>query len=421
MAASRRLTRALLGLGVAVVLLLGVELLLRAVVPVSDGPQPVVRARWNVDGAAFQRRGDEVIPGYQGHDMVRPFTAEPPAGVSRVFVLGGSSIRGGSGIQARDEVPGALEGLLREAGHPVEVLNLGRPGLDSHHHRLVLGEAVAFQPDVVVLYIGHNDIGNAVLEDRYGTVGASLTVRARLLLDRLASYRMLKAALAPSESSGDDPAVAAHEQGRRDGLALTCPPDDPRRALAARDLQANLEAMVRDAHGAGADVVLVTPVANWVSAGPVGRSCPELSPAPERGRGPDDRGGAAMSPAALAAALEQDPGCPELLFERGLQRLERGDPGAYDDLRAALEGDQLPLRATRAMTDAVRAAAASSGATLLDLEADAEAAHGAPPPAWFRDVVHLSVRGHGVIARALVPVVQGLLDEDQAGATPMDR
>jgi lysophospholipase L1-like esterase len=89
-----------------------------------------------------------------------------------------------------------------------------------------------------------------------------------------------------------------------------------------------------------------------------------------------------------------------------MARLKRGDDGAYEDLRAAMEGDPLPLRATRAMTDAVRAAAERSGARLVDLEAQAERDHGAPPPAWFTDVVHLSAKGHVVLAEALLPVVQ---------------
>ncbi len=402
--------RVALGLSLALVLLLLVELVLRSIVGAPEAPVPFVRARWNMDGPAFQDRGELVVPGYQQQDMVGPFPREPRPGVPRVLVFGGSSIRAGSRIPPQHEAPARLQDLLLAAGQPAEVINLGRPALDSHHHLEVLREAVAFQPDLVVLYMGHNDLGNAALEDRYGTVGASLGLRARLLLGRLASYTLLEKLLRPqpghSGGAYADPAVEAQRIGAQAGTKRDCPPDDPRRELAARDLEDNLVAMATLAAEVGAGAVMVTPVSDWVSAGPVGSSCPELLDEGGKSDHPPRPGEPRLSPKALTAALERDPDCPELLFERGMARLKRGDDGAYEDLRAAMEGDPLPLRATRAMTDAVRAAAERSGARLVDLEAQAERDHGAPPPAWFTDVVHLSAKGHVVLAEALLPVVQ---------------
>ncbi len=411
--ALRRRYRALLGLAVGLGLLVALELGLRVLNGAPDSPQPFLRARWSVDGPAFVLEGDRVVPDFQGSDRVPAFPREPRTGKPRVFVLGGSSIRGGSRVPIRHEAPGRLAAALTSTGRPVEVINLGRPGLDSHHTVEILRQSLAFGPDLIVIYMGHNDLGNAVLEDRYGTVSASLAVRLRLALGRLATYALLRDALEPGAGNSgvpgafEDPAVEAWQRGVRLGVGRACGPDDPRRALAARDLRSNLEAMAALALDAGAGVVMVTPVSNWVSAGPVGRSCPELLPAAAAGG--DAGGTATLAEAELEDALSRRPGCPELLFERGLLRSKRGDPGAYDDLRAAMEGDVLPLRATRTMTDAVRAAASSSGAALLDLEAQAEAEHGAPPPSWFVDVVHLSAHGHLALAAALEPVVAGQL------------
>ena len=86
-----------------------------------------------------------------------------------------------------------------------------------------------------------------------------------------------------------------------------------------------------------------------------------------------------------------------------------------------MEADSLPLRATRAMTDAVRNAAALTGAHLLDLEAQAERENGAPPPRWFMDVVHLSREGQLVLALRLEPLVieaLGLQAKDQEVSIP---
>ena len=402
-----------MGLVVAALLLLAVELTLRLIVGAPAAPQLFVRARWNMDGPAFQHRGELAVPGFQQQDAVAPFPRTPTPGVPRIFVLGGSSIRAGSRIPARHEAPGRLQDLLVAAGQPAEVINLGRPALDSHHHLEVLRQAVSYQPDLVVLYMGHNDLGNAALEDRYGNVGASLALRLRLQLGRLASYTLLEKLLSPQPGRGggaySDPAVEAQRLGAQAGTKRDCPPDDPRRALAAQDLEDNLVAMAALAAEVGAGVVMVTPVSDWVSAGPVGSTCPDLFVSHDPGH-PRRPGEPQMSAPVLAEALERAPDCPELRFERGMGRLKRGEPGAYDDLRAALEGDPLPLRATLVMTDAVRTAAQRSGARLLDLEAQAEADRGAPPPAWFTDVVHLSAEGHVVLAGALLPLVQAELE-----------
>lgn len=366
-------------------------------------------------GPAFRQRGELVVPRYQQQDMVGPFAREPQPGVPRIFVLGGSSIRAGSRIPAEHEAPGRLQELLFAAGQPAEVINLGRPALDSQHHLEVLREAVAFQPDLLVLYMGHNDLGNTALEDRYGTVGASLGLRVRLLLGRLASYTLLERVLHPKSGLMDrgradgarvDPVIEAQRLGAQAGTKRDCPLDDPRRGLAARDLEDNLVAMAALAEEVGAGVVMVTPVSDWVNSAPLGSACPELLVDASPPEHPYRSGEPRLSAQALAAALEYAPDCPELLFERGRARLKLGEAGAYEDLRAAMEGDPLPLRATRAMTDAVRAAAERSGARLVDLEVLAERDHRAPPPAWFRDAVHLSAQGHAVLAEAVLPVVR---------------
>ena len=72
--------RALLGLAVAMAVLVLVEIGLGLAVGAPEAPRPFVRVRWNMDGPAFQVRGDEVLPGYQGHDMVGPFPRAPSPG-----------------------------------------------------------------------------------------------------------------------------------------------------------------------------------------------------------------------------------------------------------------------------------------------------------------------------------------------------
>ena len=77
--------------------------------------------------------------------------------------------------------------------------------------------------------------------------------------------------------------------------------------------------------------------------------------------------------------------------------------------RRANDLDPRPVTATEAIADAVRAAAGSSGATLVDLRGQVLAEHCIPPTAWFTDNVHFSIEGHQQVAKRLTPVVEQAL------------
>ncbi len=380
-----RFRRAWMGCAVALAMLLALEGALRVLSEPAE-PQPMVRPRWEPGPAPFVQRRSHVFPRYQGVDAIGPFRARPKTGVARIMAFGGSSVRGGSRLPPKHEFPGELGDRLKGA---VEVVNLARPGLDSHQLRPLLEQALQFQPALVLLYMGHNDLGNVVQEARFGSPAEALALRLRLLLGHLRLYSLLKRQILSAPGARLVGVVAPG--------ARFIPADDPIRARVAAELEQNLLAMVQAIQAAGAQALLVTPISDWVSAAPLGRGCAEIVTETE---------------AQLERALLAHPECPELRFQRGRLRLQRDEEGAYADLRAALEADPLPLRATRIMTDAVRSAAQRSGARLLDLEAEVEAAFGAPPPQWFRDGVHFTAAGHREVSRRLAPEVLELLEID---------
>jgi hypothetical protein len=207
----RLLARGALGLGVALTVLFALELGLRLVWGPPTAPMPHVRARWSMQGPAFLVRDGLVVPEFQGAERVRSFAARKAEGTQRVFFFGGSSVRGGSRLGAEEEAPGLLEARLLDRGLHAEVVNLGRGGLDSDPIRVILEQSLAFEPDLLVLYLGHNDLGNVIFQDRYGTVGASLGLRLRLLLGRSTLCALLTRALASSV----DPVLVELLQARR--------------------------------------------------------------------------------------------------------------------------------------------------------------------------------------------------------------
>lgn len=185
-------------------------------------------------------------------------TVMPPKGAARRVLL-----VGGSNTEVFPE--GYLGELLaerkpHEAGY--EVFNLGRAGYGSARVAILLSQALAVEPDVVVIYSGHNEFverGLAIeLERMMGDVEGS----AGLGMGTLRVYRQLEQALRGADKERQGEADPSSEVS---SYAVT---------LAVCDAyERNIARMCDEALAAGADVVLCTVVGNDFSppylAGPL--------------------------------------------------------------------------------------------------------------------------------------------------------
>ena len=207
-----RARRAAAGVGVAFLVLLLVEGGTRLL---FGAPHPrLQRALYDVDREAYRVENGAVTPIFQGRDAIDAFARAPRQGRPRVLVFGGSSVRGGSHLAPAREFPAVAAEQLASQGRKLEILNLGRPALDSHHLRVLVQQSAFLKPDVVVIYTGHNDLGNITFQERYGELDATLLVRARFGLRRLRSYELLMR-LVPAPLPGPPGALSAVSPARR--------------------------------------------------------------------------------------------------------------------------------------------------------------------------------------------------------------
>ena len=91
-------------------------------------------------------------------------TKSKTPGQLRVAVLGGSAVRHGSKFE--DTLPGSFKTLLQEnyPGRDIEVLNAGIESCVSKQSIIyLLFTVLDYEPDVVILYDGANDLGNILL------------------------------------------------------------------------------------------------------------------------------------------------------------------------------------------------------------------------------------------------------------------
>jgi lysophospholipase L1-like esterase len=236
-----------------------------------------IRPDWVNDGGTMRgrrgkRAGRHVL--YPGFRPAR-FSARKPEGGLRVFALGGSTTFG-LYVGSEQAFPAQLEGRLRARfpDREVEVINLGCPGWASDRVANVLDAVLEFEPDLVLVYTGHNEM----LEGHVGApgqLGAALRLRAQLM--RVSTlFAWLDHALTSRLRAREFDMIREEAAALEAGHILTYEPRQVpphRRSLpgpefferAAAEYAVNLRAMVDQGRAAGVPVVFVLPISNLLS------------------------------------------------------------------------------------------------------------------------------------------------------------
>lgn len=286
----------------------------------------------------------------------------------RVAVLGASSVRLGSGLHISQEFPALLEQRLG-----VPVLNLGSPGLDSFDLAAIAEEIADWDLSVLVVYEGHNDLGNTYFQQRYGDASASRRIRLRAALEHLQIFARLNRLFAPTEGT------AREQLDPSEQIFPSLTADQ--RATARAYFMANLRRITWLAHRRGMGVVLVTP-ASRLDDPPLHNGCVD-------GR------------------------CAQDAFLEARQLVNHDPIAATRLLEEARDRDGLSMRATSAMTSAVREVAANERVWLVDAAADLPRdAHLPIAASWlFSDILHFSESGHQAMAALIEPAVRDALSQ----------
>ena len=356
----------------------------------------------------------------QGFPMVkRP-------GTFRVFALGGSTTHGRP-YDWRVAFPNWLQLLLEGSrpGHPIEVINAGGVSYASHRVRVLVEELLNYEPDLLVVYSGHNEF----LEERaYGDrlrEGAALRL-ARRHLSGLRTVRWIRgwfgagSSGAITEGTDGKQRVAAEVQTRLDvwdGLNSFTRDEALKRDVVAH-FEWNLQAMVQLADAAGVPMVFVAPPSNALGFSPFkSEHRAELS-ADDAARfttlvdsaADDLRAGAAASAlASLEQAVQLDGEFANAHFLLGKAYLAADRPAdAEAALMRAIDLDVCPLRAPTAIVEAVREVSSEAGVPLVDLpgilaeRGRSSKGHGALGNDEFIDHVHPKIEVHQLVAELLV-------------------
>jgi hypothetical protein len=192
-----------------------------------------------------------------------------PADAVTILVVGDSHAAG-AGVPRDDNLPSHLERMLveRHPGRTFRVVNLGLPGVNSPWVANRLERNIRLNdPDLIIAWVGVNDVWNATETDTWGNGSWGLAVRRLLLRSKL--FRLVTVVW---HTRGYD-ADSRSEQIREASRHQARPPD----AELSRGLGFDLERMAATARDHGVPIIFVNyPVPYAVVNDTIRRTAGEL-------------------------------------------------------------------------------------------------------------------------------------------------
>ncbi|MGD9722891.1 MAG: GDSL-type esterase/lipase family protein [Pirellulales bacterium] len=382
----------------------------------------------------FVLNGDETryeIPKSR-HTYFRPesFAAAKAPREFRIFCLGESTVQGNPWtIETSFTTWLELALAAADPSRTWEVVNCGGISYASYRLAPILAEVLAYQPDLIIICVGHNEFLEARTFDhvagRGAIANAALDVAAQSRTFTLVREGYLRLQGRSSADPPDGRPILTTEVEAlldyRGGLEQYHHDEAGRQGVIAQ-YRFNVRRMVEAAQAAGVDVLLVNPVSNFSDSPPFkSEHGPGLTPAERakweavcnearehlHGERRNLRGAAQL----FEEACRLDP-----LHAGGWYNLAkcREEAGEFEMARNAYlqakDVDVCPLRILQPMSDALLQIARDTGTPLLDAQGlfDEHSPHGITGGQWLVDHVHPSIEGHQLLADTLLEQLASL-------------
>ncbi len=400
---------------------------------VGYGHPPGFFIRWRAAGQtlhlANQRYGEHFVPKELSRTPESCVLARKGDATLRIFVLGGSAAYG-------DPEPAygfcrQLELLLNEhaGAKSFEVINAAVTAMNSHVARRIARDCVAHRPDLFIVFMGNNEVVGpygpptlpATLHSSRRFINACITAKKEARIGQLLKN--------VSESLRTRGQPEREWLGMESFLTGRITAADPKLRACYRHFRANLDDIIRAAHGGGAGVILCTVPTNVRSCAPFGsqhragltaESLARWEQAFQEGRTRERTGDFVGALSAYEEARRMDDSYADLSFCMGrcLEALGKTDEARHMFLEAR-DRDVLRFRADSSILRVIRETAQAWTAktqnvtSLLDLEAYLE---GRSPDRllgdnFLVDHVHLDFHGNFLAAYAALQKVRETMPE----------
>ena len=349
------------------------------------------------------------------------FTAVKGPDTFRIFCLGGSTVQGRPYSVETSFTTWLKLGL--EAARPqkdFEVVNCG--GISYASYRLVpiMSEALKYEPDLFIIYTGHNEFLEDRTYRRLKRIPRALIGVHRMMLN-LRSYCLANEFISKRRARRRETVLPTEVSAKldfEDGLD-SYHRDEEWREGTIEHFRRNLQTMVRMSRSAGIPIILVNPASNLKDCPPfksefsTGLSSSETEQITElweqagKLNWEDTYGKIRL----LEQAVEIDGRHAGLLYLIGkcyehIGRLAE----AKKWFAKAKEEDVCPLRILEPMQEAILSVAAKNNVPLVDVKRlfEGHSQEGVPGDEWLKDHVHPSIHGHQLIADSLYETMEDM-------------
>lgn len=351
------------------------------------------------------------------------FSATKSPDTIRIFCLGGSTTFGHP-YDDTASFSGWLRRMLNAAAPEKtwEVVNCGGVSYASYRIALMMNELVRYEPDVFIIYSGHNEfleqrsygqLQQPGVLDQCGRVVSGLRISG--LVDQLRGGSVLNEK-STNRLAAEVDVILDHTDGPE-----TYHRDPVLRSGVIDHFRLSLDRIISMAVSVRAQVILVQPASNLRDFSPFKSEGKKLTFADsvrweelrKKAETAAAQGNWNVAADLLIEASAIDPQHAGTLFRTGqmLVQANRSDEAARFLIRAKDE-DVCPLRAPSEIVDAVRAAGDHHGVPVIDFPAIVTArtkslnGHTIPGDECFLDHVHPTVAAHGDLAEALARELQ---------------
>lgn len=339
-------------------------------------------------------------------------------GVYRIFMVGASTTRGFPYTGRTISYSGLLQLILRDVlpSQRVEVVNAGYDALSSFGVLDLTSQILEYQPDLVVVYTGHNEfIGHFGVNSAINYGQNRNVIRLVTFLFHSRVYQAMERTAVKLRSFNlADPSRRSQVNLFRSMLSeqnMTW--NESQHRVAERNYEENLKELIRQARSKNVGVVLLTLVSNLRDFSPVRTGFSEdidperkqnLLEELKRGKEALDRGKYAEAVERFQHVVGQDPRYADAHFGlgRAFDHLEDWERAKAHYLLAR-EHDRLHLRACLKFNRIIEQVGAEEQVPVLDLVTEFERAspEGLVGEDLFLEHVHPNINGHLVIADSI--------------------
>jgi tetratricopeptide (TPR) repeat protein len=350
------------------------------------------------------------------------FAAQKGDNDFRIFCLGGSTTRGDF---SDNKFPDLLAEMLSqsEVGKKVEVFNLGITTFNSFQVADFVAELVEYEPDLLAIYMGHNEIYGPLGVGSSSQISTSYRLtRTVLYLQRFKLFQLLQNQYLKllDIDTEEDRQGALFKVMASSRVA----PFLPKKEKSLRNFANNLDRIIAQVHKKDVPLILTTIASNIRDFRPFDSAVPEGDIAIQWRSLIDtaislkDTGQFQEAAERFLQAIDLYPDNAQQYFDLGQTyiALEKYDL-ALEELTRARDLDIIPFRAPSGINRIIWQKAAKSGLVLLDVEEmyKTKSDNGLIGKPIMIEHLHPSEYGHYLIAAELTKsiFIHGLLQPEQ--------